>query len=384
MDALSIFAHFRGGHGEWSAWEQDELLRLKAASAAVLENQVWEDGVTDKGDPWIIAIDEDSFELSLHVARLSGEYIAVSGDLLPVSSGANLKSVVNECLTHIRSTRQETHLGDGAIIRMPVGVSAAAFGILLTERMSVVDEKQDEAPTALQISKLQSATPDSFAFVSRFPEDQEAPQADNQLPPMLEVSDVLEMGQTIATVLYPDEREAVLNRETSSGKHDTNETTIAGSERLTGKAATAHTQSPTDPTTTQTAEAASQQPVPAPTDGAANGEPAAATIDVVAPAKLVIREDKPPEEPQPDKPDDSLTKIAMSSAPKDAADPTPETSGVSLQDAILAASAIPFDALLFNATEHLDQPPPSPTEIEADPASGLWQTAESYSDIFLV
>ncbi len=49
MDVLGIFTHLRGDDGQWSGWEQDELSRLKTASAAVLENQIWEDGVTDDG-----------------------------------------------------------------------------------------------------------------------------------------------------------------------------------------------------------------------------------------------------------------------------------------------------------------------------------------------
>lgn len=167
MDVLRIFTHLRGEDGQWSGWEWDELSRLKAAAAVDLENQIWEDGVTDSGDPWIVAVDEDSHELSLHVARLSGAYVAVSGDLSPVASGANLKSVVNDCLAHIRSTRQETVFTDGATLRMPVGVSAAAFGIFLTERLAAFDERQDQGQASLEVSKLGPDQSESFVFLSR-------------------------------------------------------------------------------------------------------------------------------------------------------------------------------------------------------------------------
>ncbi len=320
MDVFDIFAHLRGEDGQWSGWERSELSRLKSASVDVLENQVWEDGVTDSGDPWIVAVDERSLELSLHVARLNGVYVAVSGDLLPVASGANLKSVVNDCLTYIRSNRQEAVFADGATIRMPVGVSATAFGIFLTERMATFDRQADRVQTDLEVSNLGPDTNESFVFLSSLATSP-GPYVDNpailsqamdaSFGPDQIVMDVSEHSAAIQlTAGEPPDAKRKLDapRETAAAslehKTSTDEKLPAPPNAETGPT----TDIPPPETDVATAEA-----VP-PADG--GGE-----IIVAAPAEMIVGEDKAEEEESPAQPDRE-TEVVLASASAMAAEPS--------------------------------------------------------------
>lgn len=315
MDVLNFFTHLRGDDGHWSGWERDELSRLKAASASVLDNQIWEDGVTDNGDPWMVAVDEDSLELSLHVARLSGAYVAVSGDLLPVSSSANLKSVVNDCLIYIRSNRQEAISNDGATIRMPVGVSAAAFGIFLTERMTTFDEPQGRVQANLKVNKLGLESNESFVFLSSLAKSSE-PQVIDPVTLAPEGEAVLATDQFLLKALDHNGADQAIVADPSEVKRETDEAQETDVASVAAKAsADADLPAPS-------AEIAEQSDVLPLTTGDTSTaevvqvvEGPSAQMVVAGPAEMVVGEDKIEEELAPDQSDSGAPAVIASASP---------------------------------------------------------------------
>lgn len=378
MDILSIFTHLRGDDGQWSGWERDELSRLKEASASVLENQIWEDGVTDNGDPWIVAIDEDSLELSLHVARLSGAYIAVSGDLLPVANSTNLKSVVNDCLTYIRSSRQETMPNDGATIRMPIGVSAAAFGIFLTERMTAFDEALDRTQTELHLSKLGPNPNESFVFLSNLAtsptplhvdepvalatEDQHAPDGDQAISGAFayKVADYL-----IVRAEPAGEAEAKAAQEMDIASLTATSPETAEPLSLS----TPHADQPTDLPLPKTDVAASV--------GAQSAEEGGAKIVTAAPLKTIVSEDKIDEEKVVDQPETGSEVVVASMENAIAASGSPIAPGEPSRGVLVEAGGDVGDTQVFGLLP-LEQPQSVPQIEEAERLAEILQAPDIF------
>ncbi len=374
MDVLGIFTHLRGDDGQWSGWEQDELSRLKTASAAILENQIWEDGVTDDGDPWIVAVDEDSLELSLHVARLSGAYIAVSGDLSPVASSANLKSVVNDCLTYIRSSRQESAANDGAFIRMPIGVSAAAFGILLTERMTAFDEPADRGQTNLHLSELQPDPDESFVFQSSLATIP-TPNADAPIAMMPEMAALQGVDQFVQSGLDHDDAEQMIVAERAASDHgaaDAEDTSAASLEAETS--VTSNLPAPS------AAHAEQATDLPAPEAGAAPAEAVqmvegpGAQMVIAAPQEGVVGEDKINEETDSDQPEAKAAVVAAA---------LPVASEPSSVAALDDPRGGPGDPLLFDLASR-DLPPLSSGGEDVLVVADIWSPVDVRDDVFAV
>ncbi len=375
MDVLNFFTHLQGEDGSWSGWEKDELSRLKTASADVLENQIWEDGVTDSGDPWLVAVDEDSLELSLHIARLSGGYVAVSGDLSPVASGANLKSVVNDCLIYIRSNRQEIAPTDGATIRMPIGVSAAAFGIFLTERLTAFDEAPDRAQTDIQLGRLQSDPGESFVFISSLATGP-APQTGDAIALLdeggaqlsvdqfiLDVVDLAAADQTIKGDTPAPEPEGDEVREISVASTAENASETPDPSAHSGST----TEQITDPTGPET-DAAMVEAVQA-------TEAPGAQMVISAPAQVIVAEDRSEEETQPGQPNNGAV-IAASPAPL-----SPDSAGIAAEPAFDADGPHPFD---FASVDPPRPSPLAPWGKDEDPLVDVLPTVAVLDEVFTV
>ncbi len=375
MDVLDFFTHLRGDDGQWSGWERDELSRLKAASAGVLENQIWEDGVTDNGDPWIVAVDEESLELSLHVARLSGAYVAVSGDLLPVASSANLKSVVNECLTYIRSNRQETVSTEGTTIRMPIGVSAAAFGIFLTERMAVFDEPSGRDQTTLQQSRLGQDSNESFVFLSSLAAGLK-PYADD--PMAVITNDEAAWGDDKIgySAFETDDAGQIILGDSQGSELEEGHVRGAGEVDVavaaTYVAATAELSMLEMANVEQVTEASSLEAAATEAETAQPVDGGEVQIVVVAPANMVVGEDKTDEEAPPDQPDSQADVAVASALPADVEPPSDFVASDPGGDAELT------DFAAFEPS------PPAPGGEGVEIAVDVWLAADIRDDVFEV
>lgn len=86
----------------WSVRERAELDQMRIALGPVLPVLEWSEGVTDAGEPWLVAVDAATDELAVHLARIGRDYVVLDGRLTPVASGRSLKTVIDSCAEFCR------------------------------------------------------------------------------------------------------------------------------------------------------------------------------------------------------------------------------------------------------------------------------------------
>ncbi|MEO0993347.1 MAG: hypothetical protein AAFX62_06015 [Pseudomonadota bacterium] len=87
----------------WSVRERAELEQMRLALGPVVPAFDWDEGTTDTGDPWMVAIDTNSDELALHLARIGREYVVLDGKLAPLANSRSLKVAIESCADYCRS-----------------------------------------------------------------------------------------------------------------------------------------------------------------------------------------------------------------------------------------------------------------------------------------
>ncbi|MEM6945887.1 MAG: hypothetical protein AAF565_19250 [Pseudomonadota bacterium] len=98
---------------EWSPRERVEIDGLRAVLDEGNRALEWDGGVTDAGDPWIVAIDSFSGDMVVHLARIGRSYVALDGDLQPLASGHSLRAVLGSYLEQQRDVLSLAELARG-------------------------------------------------------------------------------------------------------------------------------------------------------------------------------------------------------------------------------------------------------------------------------
>lgn len=78
----------------WSARERAELEGLRLALSPLVPSLHWEEGATDVGDPWLVAVDARTDDLAVHVARIGRTYVVLDAEFTPVATGRSLRMVL--------------------------------------------------------------------------------------------------------------------------------------------------------------------------------------------------------------------------------------------------------------------------------------------------
>ncbi len=117
----------------WTSWERAELVRVKNAFGRALYGQSWSEGVTERGEPWLVALDLEDDTLILHIARLDGRYIALDAALDEIAVGYDLPSFVDACIAGLGQGRPPEASN---IVRLRLAHGRlAAFAALIMDMM---------------------------------------------------------------------------------------------------------------------------------------------------------------------------------------------------------------------------------------------------------
>jgi len=117
----------------WTSREHAEFVRLKNAFGRALYDLSWSEGVTERGEPWLVALDLEDETLVLHIARLDGHYVALDGELDEIAAGAELTTVVDACISRMG---QRARADTGTVIRLrPAHGRLAIFAALIADML---------------------------------------------------------------------------------------------------------------------------------------------------------------------------------------------------------------------------------------------------------
>ncbi|MEM8596104.1 MAG: hypothetical protein AAGF76_06515 [Pseudomonadota bacterium] len=86
----------------WTARERSALEALQTSLDVPGRQLEWSSGTTDCGDPWIVAIDVETEETALHVARIGRTYVALDGSFSAVATGHGMRHVLEACVHAVR------------------------------------------------------------------------------------------------------------------------------------------------------------------------------------------------------------------------------------------------------------------------------------------
>lgn len=87
----------------WSVRERAVLDQMRLVIGRTAPELDWDEGTTDRGEPWLVAVDRSTDDLALHVTRIGREYVVLDADLAPIVSGRSLRTVAETCTDLCRS-----------------------------------------------------------------------------------------------------------------------------------------------------------------------------------------------------------------------------------------------------------------------------------------
>jgi len=94
--------------GPRPGWSQYELLQLHRTAKLLRDAGICletDSGVTDEREPWFVLCDDESNEVIVHFARLSGMYVICSPFLKGSLSGGAFPDVIDRFLRRILGKR---------------------------------------------------------------------------------------------------------------------------------------------------------------------------------------------------------------------------------------------------------------------------------------
>lgn len=143
--SIPLAAAMMGPVGAWSAWERRHIDRLRRNVDAVEMGLDWIEGAADDGSPWIVALDPETEDLHLHLARIGAQYVLLAPDLSVEQVANRIDSLVDRKLV-AGGGGHEAKIIRGVKFRSDPVAMATAVAVLLADWLNGSAESRPREP----------------------------------------------------------------------------------------------------------------------------------------------------------------------------------------------------------------------------------------------
>ncbi|MEM1160989.1 MAG: hypothetical protein AAGJ28_08655 [Pseudomonadota bacterium] len=127
----------------WTGAERQHLISLRRCLAERYPELDWNEGITDRGEPWVVAVNAQTDELVVHITRVGVRYVVLNDRLQMIINAPTLHHAADAYLDR-QSAAEAADRSHLRAVTVHPGTSIAAFALLLIDMLRDVSEQTAE------------------------------------------------------------------------------------------------------------------------------------------------------------------------------------------------------------------------------------------------